>query len=74
MKMTRALSENDVRALSTVPKRKPLGNGLNELSSIWVEEEEEQEVGLKSKSSSLSQLFQSFGLDESVEGWMRVVL
>ncbi|XP_042478579.1 uncharacterized protein LOC122059679 [Macadamia integrifolia] len=70
-KMTRALSENDLREIPMVPKpsnRKSLGWGLNGLSTISVEEEEEQKVvDPKSlKSQSLERLFSNSGLDGSV--------
>ncbi|KAF8400634.1 hypothetical protein HHK36_013933 [Tetracentron sinense] len=64
--MTRAVSETDLRELS-VPKRKPFTRSPNGLSSFSVEEEEEQEVSMNPRSSTLERLFSSSGLDESVE-------
>ncbi|KAF8365213.1 hypothetical protein HHK36_032775 [Tetracentron sinense] len=66
-KMTRALSETDLRELS-VPKRKPFNRSLNGISSVPFEEVEEQEMSLSSRSPSLERLFLSSGLDELVEG------
>ncbi|XP_043726356.1 uncharacterized protein LOC122672915 [Telopea speciosissima] len=72
-KMARALSESDLRELAVVPKppkRKSLGRGLNGLSTISVEEVEEQKVMDPNslKSQSLERLFSSSGLDESSSG------
>ncbi|CAL5389958.1 unnamed protein product [Camellia sinensis] len=59
-KMTRAISETDLRELS-VSKRRPL------LLAIAVEEEEEREEGFDSRSDSLDRvLFLGSGLDEIV--------
>ncbi|KAL5972516.1 hypothetical protein ACLOJK_039320 [Asimina triloba] len=70
-KMTRALSENDLRDLSLPPvahRRKQFARGLNRLSSISLEEEEEGEHRpADSVSSSIDRLFSSSGLDESVD-------
>ncbi|KAK9102011.1 hypothetical protein Sjap_019265 [Stephania japonica] len=70
-KMTRALSETDLRDLTvplSVPKRKPFESTVTRrgLPSILVEEGEEQDVGLNSRSASLQRLFGSSGLDELV--------
>ncbi|KAK9141719.1 hypothetical protein Syun_011119 [Stephania yunnanensis] len=70
-KMNRALSETDLRDLSvplSAPKRNPFERTVPRrgLSSVPVEEEEEQDVGLNSRSSSLQRLFGSSGLDELV--------
>ncbi|XP_043700508.1 uncharacterized protein LOC122651261 [Telopea speciosissima] len=69
-KMTRAMSESDLRELAVVPKppkRKTLGRGLSGLSTISAEEGKEQEIGVtESKNQSLERLFSSSGLDESV--------
>ncbi|KAA8523011.1 hypothetical protein F0562_009434 [Nyssa sinensis] len=54
-KMTRALSESDLRDHS-VTKRKPFNKGLHGLSTIAVEEEE-KEVESLSRSESLDRLF-----------------
>ncbi|KAL5998898.1 hypothetical protein ACLOJK_009846 [Asimina triloba] len=69
--MTRALSENDLRDLSLPPvahRRNQFARGLNRLSSISLEEEEEGEHRpADSVSSSIDRLFSSSGLDESVD-------
>lgn len=57
-KITRALSETDLRDLS-VPKKKPIAANLNGLSLV-----EEQEVDSYSSAASLNRLFSSSGLDE----------
>ncbi|KAL5979775.1 hypothetical protein ACLOJK_041422 [Asimina triloba] len=70
-KMTRALSENDLRDLSlplVAHRRKQFARGLNRLSSISLEEEEEGEHRpADSVSSSIDRLFSSSGLDESFD-------
>ncbi|KAL5994582.1 hypothetical protein ACLOJK_024635 [Asimina triloba] len=70
-KMTRALSENDLRDLSLPPvahRRKQFARGLNRLSAISLEEAEEGEHRpADSVSSSIDRLFSSSGLDESVD-------
>ncbi|KAJ4953825.1 hypothetical protein NE237_030657 [Protea cynaroides] len=70
-KINRALSEGDLRELAVVskpPKWKSLCRDLNGLSTISLEEGEEQNVvdHKSSKFQSLEQLFSSSGLDESV--------
>ncbi|XP_010254425.1 PREDICTED: uncharacterized protein LOC104595401 [Nelumbo nucifera] len=64
-KMSRALSETDLRELAVL-KKKTLGRSLTGLSSFSVEEEEEQ-AGIKSRASSLERLLSSSGLGEAVE-------
>ncbi|XP_059637933.1 uncharacterized protein LOC132279894 [Cornus florida] len=64
-KMTRAVSETDLRELSVLKKR-PFNKSLGGLSTIEMEEEE-GEVGPVSRSASLDRLlFSSIGLDEAV--------
>ncbi|XP_058074434.1 uncharacterized protein LOC131223138 [Magnolia sinica] len=69
-KLTRTLSETELRDLSlppVAPKRKPILKSLNRSSSISLEEGKE-ELGSDSSSVLLDQLFSSLGLDESVVG------
>ncbi|OVA06511.1 Tetratricopeptide repeat-containing domain [Macleaya cordata] len=63
-KMTRALSESDLWEFSVPPKRKSFDMTSIGFSSVDVEEVEEQDLGIK---ASLTRLFSSSGLDESVE-------
>ncbi|KAF8406934.1 hypothetical protein HHK36_006055 [Tetracentron sinense] len=67
-KMTRTLSDSDLRELS-VPKKKkqPFTESRIGISPVSVEEGE-QEGDFSLRSSSLNRLFSSSGLDESVEG------
>ncbi|XP_019056002.1 PREDICTED: homeobox protein orthopedia-like [Nelumbo nucifera] len=65
-KMSRALSETDLRE-HAVLKKITLGRNLTRLPSISVEEEEEQEVGIKSRASSLERLLSSSSLGEATE-------
>ncbi|KAF8393211.1 hypothetical protein HHK36_021452 [Tetracentron sinense] len=67
-KMTRTLSESDLREISVPKKKPPFAESPNGFSQISVEKGEEQEVGLDSRSSTLESLFSSSGLDDSVEG------
>nr|DAD19676.1 TPA_asm: hypothetical protein HUJ06_021138 [Nelumbo nucifera] len=72
-KMSRALSETDLRE-HAVLKKKTLGRNLTRLPSISVEEEEEQEVGIKSRASSLERLLSSLGVWGKLwKRWMRGV-
>lgn len=64
-KMTRAVSDSDLRDLSVVPKRKLFSNktGVSE-NGFSVEEEEEREAGSESMSESLDRVLQlGSGLD-----------
>lgn len=70
-KMTRALSETDLRDLSAVHKKKPLSKILGGFSEEEEEAKEERGLGFRcAKTASLDAgvgLFSSFGLDEGCQ-------
>uniref|UniRef100_A0A5B7A4X3 Uncharacterized protein n=1 Tax=Davidia involucrata TaxID=16924 RepID=A0A5B7A4X3_DAVIN len=69
-RMTRALSDSDLRELS-VSKRRPFSRkgGLSTIAAEEEEEEEREEVGPVSRSESLDRLFfSSYGLDCAIGG------
>ncbi|XP_010250126.1 PREDICTED: uncharacterized protein LOC104592449 [Nelumbo nucifera] len=65
-KMPRTLSETDLRELAVL-KKKPFGGNLNGLTSISVEEEDEQEMGFNPSASSLERMLSTSGLGEAMD-------
>ena len=66
-KISRALSETDLRELS-LPKRKPITKTVNRLSSLPVDEREEEDSCPISRTASYGGLWWGVGSDAGCEG------